>query len=263
NGQVLKTINWTGSLAFREKAIVEAGTLEFALLNSNELIAKVTQVNGTSDDYTANNQLSLSFTAAPVLTQPVSLYLVLNNKPTETSWELRNSNGEVVQSGGPYTTPGSIITEPLNMPQGSCYEFVMKDSGGNGLCCGDGVGFYAILEGNSSTPVYTGQSFGYEDHNEISYGYVGISENISADEFQLMPNPTSNAFSFKLSLQNPAHLSLDIFDLSGRLMMNHQFGLLEAGTHTLTQSVRQFKKGMYMVRIESGNEVKTSRLFVE
>lgn len=263
NGQVLKTINWTGSLAFREKALIEAGTLEFALLNTNELIATVTQVNGVADDYTENNYFSLPFTAAPILTQPVSLYLVLNNKPTETSWELRNSNGEVIQSGGPYTTPGSIITEPLNMPQGSCYEFVMKDSGGNGLCCGDGIGFYAILEGNSSNPVYTGQSFGYEDHNEISYGYVGINENLSADEFQLMPNPTSNAFSFKLSLQNPAHLSLDIFDLSGRLMMNHQFGLLEAGTHTLTQSVRQLKKGMYMVRIESGNEVKTSRLFVE
>ncbi len=262
NGEVLKTINWTGSLAFREKAMIEAGTLEFGLMLENELTATVTQVNGVADDYTDNNVYELPFIAAPILTQAVSLYLVLNNKPQETSWELR-SNGQVIQSGGPYTNPGGIINEVLNMTQGACYEFVMKDSGGNGLCCGDGVGFYAILEGNSSTPVFSGQSFGYEEHNEISYGYVGLDETKRFEDIQLMPNPASTEFSFSTMLDKPSQVSLSVFDLSGRLITKTNYGLLEAGPHKLSQSVSLLNKGMYMVKIESGSQNKTTRLVVE
>ncbi len=263
NGQTVQTVNWTGSLAFRQTAVVEAGQISFGLLNSNELTATITTANGSADGYLANNTFALPFVSAPILTDPVMVYLLLNTKPQETSWELLNGNGEVVQSGGPYTTPGAIITQVLNMPQGACYEFVIKDAAGNGLCCGDGIGFYAILEGSNTTPIFSGQSFGYEERNQIAYGFVGVDETNAETKIQLQPNPASNDFSFSLNLMQASEVKILIHDLSGRLMISNTFGQLEAGQHRLSQTVSDLTTGVYMVSIETADKFRTARLLVE
>ncbi|KAF0129871.1 MAG: hypothetical protein FD155_2115 [Bacteroidetes bacterium] len=263
NGQTVQTVNWTGSLAFRQTAVVEAGQINFGLLNSNELTATITTANGSADGYLANNSFGLPFVSAPILTDPVTVYLLLNTKPEETSWELLNGNGEVVQSGGPYTTPGAIITQVLNMPQGACYEFVIKDAAGNGLCCGDGIGFYAILEGSNTTPIFSGQSFGYEERNQIAYGFVGVDEKKAQSDIQLVPNPASHDFNFTVNIENTSDVVLRIHDLSGRLIISDNFRQLGMGQHTLSQSVRDLRQGVYMVSIEYNNSINTARLVVE
>lgn len=263
NGEVVQTVNWTGSLAFRQTATVDAGLINFGLLNSNNLTATITTVNGGADGYAANNVFTLPFASAPILTQPITVYILLNTKPQETSWEVLNANGEVVQSGGPYATPGAVITQVLEIPQGACYEFVMKDAAGNGLCCGDGIGFYAILEGNNTTPIFSGQSFGYEERNQIAYGYVGVDELNTSNELKLSPNPASNAFNYNVSLEKAGNVKITIYDLNGRLIIRDIIRDLEAGSHTLTQSVRELEGGVYMVNIETENTSRTARLMVE
>lgn len=263
NGQVVQTVNWTGSLGFRQTATVEAGLINFDLLNNNELTATITQVNGSADGYPVNNTFVSAFASAPILTQPVTVYILLNSKPEETSWELLNSTGEVVQSGGPYNTPGGIITQVLTMPQGACYEFVMKDAAGNGLCCGDGIGFYAILEGSNTTPIFSGQSFGYEERNQIAYGFVGVDETATETKIQLQPNPASNDVSFLINLKQSSEVKILIHDLSGRLMISNSYGQLEAGQHLLSQTVSELATGVYMVSIKYNNGILTSRLMVE
>jgi len=62
NGEVVQTVNWTGSLAFRQTATVDAGLINFGLLNSNNLTATITTVNGGADGYAANNVFTLPFT---------------------------------------------------------------------------------------------------------------------------------------------------------------------------------------------------------
>lgn len=237
--------------------------MNFVLLNSNELTATITQVNGSADGYPINNTFVSAFASAPILTQPVTVYILLNTKPEETSWELLNSNGEVVQSGGPYNTPGGIITQVLNMPQGACYEFVMKDAAGNGLCCGDGIGFYAILEGSNTTPIFSGQSFGYEERNEIAYGFVGVDEVADLNALTLAPNPANSAFSYTVNLEKAGDVKISIYDLSGRLVLSDLLQNMEAGTHTFTQSVRELGTGVYMVSIETTDNFRTARLLVE
>lgn len=263
NGEVVQTVNWTGSLTFRQTATVDAGLINFGLLNSNNLTATITTVNGAADGYAANNTFTLPFASAPILTQPITVYILLNTKPQETSWEVLNANGELVQSGGPYATPGAVITQVLEIPQGACYEFVMKDAAGNGLCCGDGIGFYAILEGSNTTPIFSGQSFGYEERNQIAYGFVGVDETATETKIQLQPNPTSNDFSFSINLKQTSEVKILIHDLSGRLMISNSYGQLEAGQHLLSQTVSDLTTGVYMVSIKYNNGIQTSRLMVE
>lgn len=75
----------------------------------------------------------------------VTLTLQFDLYPGETRWEIVNNSGAVVASGGPYTnqTPNSTINLQQCLPSG-CYELVVFDSYGDGMCCNRGNGFYQL-----------------------------------------------------------------------------------------------------------------------
>lgn len=263
NGEVLQTINWTGNLSFREKATIDAGMINFGVLANNMLNITITEVNNTSDDFNANNSFDYAFVQSPNLSGTVNVYLMLDNKPEETTWELRTMAGDVIQSGGPYTQPASIVLEPLIFPSVGCYEFIIYDAGGNGLCCSNGVGYFAIIEGSSTNPVFSGQAFGYLERNEITYGFVGVEENTASSTLSIQPNPASEAFTAQLTLSETSPVKLMILDLAGRTLLTHDYGVLETGTHALRQSLLNIPKGAYIVVIRSNGTTSTSRLLVK
>ena len=52
---------------------------------------------------------------------------------SETSYEIRNSDGEVVFKNGPYANQVATYTDEFKLPDG-CYEFELKDSYGEFKC---------------------------------------------------------------------------------------------------------------------------------
>ncbi len=77
----------------------------------------------------------------------VTLSLTLDNYPQETSWQIRNSGGTTVASGGTYGNQpdGSTITEITCLEDG-CYDFIINDTYGDGICCGYGDGSYQLTD---------------------------------------------------------------------------------------------------------------------
>lgn len=75
----------------------------------------------------------------------VNLSLHFDLYPGETRWEIVNNSGMVIASGGPYTgqTPNSTLNLQQCLPSG-CYELVVFDSYGDGMCCNRGNGFYQL-----------------------------------------------------------------------------------------------------------------------
>ncbi|MCB9295392.1 MAG: hypothetical protein H6559_20050 [Lewinellaceae bacterium] len=76
----------------------------------------------------------------PCFDNPVTLTIVLDNYPEETSWEIRNASNTVVASGGTYgsSPDGSTVVENACLPDG-CYDFIIYDSYGDGICCAYGA----------------------------------------------------------------------------------------------------------------------------
>ena len=74
----------------------------------------------------------------------------LDNYPEETSWNITNSSGGVVASGGTYGSQpdGSNVTIVPCLTDG-CYDFTIFDSFGDGICCGFGTGDYTVTVGGS------------------------------------------------------------------------------------------------------------------
>ena len=68
-----------------------------------------------------------------------------DNYPGETTWNIKNdATGQVVLSGGPYSTTGSTITIEECLNGNSGYTFTINDSWGDGICCGYGTGDYKL-----------------------------------------------------------------------------------------------------------------------
>lgn len=263
NGTMVHSTDWTGSLDFLQTAVVDAGEIEFDLQAENELAIVISQTNGQGDDYPKNNTQTFPFMESiNVNGVAVSLFILLNNAPEETSWELHNSFGELIQSGGPYTNPNSVVSMPLEVSDLGCYEFVMYDAGGDGLCCGQGTGYYAVL-GEGSEPLFTGQGFGSVDRNQFAYGYVGQQELANETEIQLFPNPVSAQESLNLELSSSAQVTVSIYDISGKQLVKQDFGMLEAGTHNLSEIITALPKGLYITTIQTNDQLTNQKLTIK
>jgi len=100
---------------------------------------------------------------SPVNTQPLTcpshkvlfrLELVLDKKPEETTWFLKERNGgwvksqrfDTIESGtGSDLVPLQVQRYHRCISKGECFKFVIKDASRDGLCCGYGQGYYKLL----------------------------------------------------------------------------------------------------------------------
>jgi subtilisin family serine protease len=97
----------------------------------------------------------------------VTLTLVTDNYPAETTWELRDGS-TVLASGGPYGTSGATYTETFCLPDG-CYDFVIFDSYGDGICCAYGSGSYTLTDASSNV-LASGGAFGSSETANFCVG---------------------------------------------------------------------------------------------
>ncbi|NNE25355.1 MAG: T9SS type A sorting domain-containing protein [Saprospiraceae bacterium] len=98
----------------------------------------------------------------------VTLSLVLDNYPGETTWEITNSGGGVVASGGPYSTQGGTVNETYCLVD-DCYDFTIFDAYGDGICCAYGNGSYSLEDDNNNTLASGGQ-FGASETTNFCLG---------------------------------------------------------------------------------------------
>ena len=102
--------------------------------------------------------------------QKLTLNLVLDNYPEETSWQLTTEDGIVIAGDGPYRNlqDGSTVVEQFCLPNG-CYEFTLYDSYGDGICCLYGRGSYS-LEDPDGNILASGGVFGRSETSSFCLG---------------------------------------------------------------------------------------------
>lgn len=93
---------------------------------------------------------------------------------------------------------------------------------------------------------------------------AGWEDNVGVDpflrEFSIYPNPTQGEVGISLSTIDPnAKLSLKVFSIIGQEMYSTEVNPF-SGTQKLTLNLDKFPKGVYMVEISNGSQVKTKRV---
>ena len=75
--------------------------------------------------------------------EDLTITILTDNYPAETTWTLTDGTGSVVASGGPYEVTGTEYVEQACVEAG-CYTFTINDSFGDGICCAYGIGAYTV-----------------------------------------------------------------------------------------------------------------------
>ena len=165
-------------------------------------------------------------TVNPPTCTNVNFNFVFDNYPEETSWQILNSSGQVVESGGTYGSQadGSSLTITKCLAAG-CYTFKINDSYGDGICCSYGNGSYSVT--SNGTTLASGGSFGSSESTNFCVGTTGlvtevstITETSKGIDFVIYPNPVKGNVLHVIS--NDGMKDYKIYNVMGQLVLQGQ-----------------------------------------
>ncbi|MTI21076.1 T9SS type A sorting domain-containing protein [Fulvivirga sp. RKSG066] len=186
-------------------------------------------------------------------TTDVTLTIVLDNYPEETSWQIRGG-ATVIASGGTYGSQpdGSTVTETITLSDG-CYDFVINDTYGDGICCAYGSGSYELRDGG--TVLASGGNFASSETTNFCVGGAvsnyaltsnsSVIEGVKPDGFSVYPNPALD--NLKLFTGKMGAVSYRIINVSGKVWKSGQ----TTGNQS-TIAVSDLKAGVYFIQATDG-----------
>lgn len=259
------THEWEGTLETTDMVTVELPEVDYPMESTNTIEATVMQPNGYEDEYSNNNSESEEFEQAPVTNTTVDLLLRTDNNPSETTWEIVNSAGEVVHAGGPYETPNSWVVQhnEFLVDANDCYVFKLYDSGGDGISDGNGM---CVVESTNGVMICSlnGTNFGSEFGSQFhASSATDILSTETPSAFRIYPNPTHGNAHVELGLSSTADVKMTVYNTLGKQVYRQDYGQLPAGSQSFELETDNMESGVYLIRLEAGNKEYKQRLIVK
>ncbi len=259
NGGPLSTYNWTGNLAFLETDEILLPAISYTPEDVNILKIYSTNPNGNPDQYPINDTITRSFEklSTPV---DVSLFFRTDTHPEESTWELLDSNGDIIGEGGPYSQSGDIIQESWTLDANDCYVFNFYDAGGNGL---ENPAFFAFYYGNNNMIVQGIGDFGSKVENEFyASDGTGIEEMTAEATVNIYPNPLSSNATILINVPHAEIMTANVYNLVGEIVMTLDEKLLQSGENLIDFNANSLSNGLYFVSINAGNKKITKKITI-
>ena len=290
NGTIASTTPWSGSLTTYATDNVTLPALTGLASNDNVTI-NTTMPNGVVDADPSNNPtVSFNVTMATQNTNAyVTVQIVTDAYGSETTWDIKDANGAVVLSGGPYndlSAAGTTTQTPTSgtLATQSCHTFTIYDSYGDGIDAGYGAGSFTVTDGNG-TILASGGQFADVDGDAFKTGSTGtppaswdcdavngcFDPGTGAGQYtslagcnavcnatdvtetisnlSIYPNPVKNALTIEGS-----YISVDIIDVSGKLVLSSEA--------TKNINVKSLADGVYMLNIKTENGIAVKKITI-
>jgi Secretion system C-terminal sorting domain len=194
--------------------------------------------------------------------------------PANMSWAIKNSEGTIVVTGGPYTGgapegycggtyANTILTQTATLPSASdCYTVELMDSNGYGW---RNYGAYAddnpvaagleIISNNTTvfSKLYVG-NFGslitYE--NALRVGVLNNEEPVVT--FSIYPNPTTSS----IIIGTQTQFNISIYDILGKLVLSSENNLPNSEI-----DLSKFQKGVYIAKVTEGSKSYLKKIILQ
>jgi len=244
NGGSQLTYNWSGNLGFLQSEVVSLPEISFTVLPQNALEITLQNPNGVADQYGKNNMILYNFNVAAATPSEVKLMIKLDNNPEQITWDIKNLAGEIVISGGPYTTPGATVNEIINLAENGCYLFTIYDAAGNGI---EAPGFFVLYYG-TSTQLLSGTAFGSMAKAQFDVGgTVEIAENQSSSVISIYPNPVQNTGYIEFQLFQQEMAEIFLYNQLGQVIKRIGQERYEPGMIQEVFTTQDLKPGVYYI----------------
>ena len=263
DNQNLQTYNWTGTLANNQSQNVTLSSITSAT-GVHNFNATILSTNGTTDQNTANNSSNIDFELLNTVnytSNTVNFSLQQDYYGKEITWELKNTAGVVLYKGGPFTNTTrteplpALITETFNLSSNDCYTFSIYDSGGDGICCDYGAGFYS-LQTPSGDIIVSGGNFTGSETTKFSNNSLATNEFESESSVYLYPNPTSNLLQIAVENKLDIPENYTIINTLGQIVKARKID----SEADLSVNVSNLTQGIYFLKLSKNqSETKTIR----
>lgn len=251
NGATVQQKSWTGNLATYSRNIVTFN--EVTGYSGNIVLDfEINTANGGVDNEPLHNTLVKDLTPATNFDgNAVTVEVKTDNYGSETTWEYRDGDGNVLSSGGPYTDGASSVhTASVTLPAQGCYEFYIADGYGDGICCGYGNGYYKVKQADGTIIVQGGQ-FGSEESSPMSNLSVGTEDLTNVSSLEVYPNPVSDNLTVKFVLSENAPLTLNVTNALGQVVRTFTPANYSIGEHVVNINTNDLTTGLYLLTLRN------------
>jgi hypothetical protein len=249
NGGANQLYTWTGSLASLGRTTITLPAISYPVLTNNTL-----NISLATDDNTANNTGTVNFNKSPEGTNSLTLEIQPDDFGSEITWNIKNSAGTTITSGGPYTDGDTtLISLPITLPADNCYTFNIIDGYGDGLT--DPTNGYATLTDSNSLVIFnTNGNYGTGTSQNFATGaFLGTNDDFEMNSISLYPNPTTGI----VKISSKTAVDVTITDVTGKVVYTaKQINDENAINLSALQS------GIYLARIIDGSKEKVQKLIL-
>ncbi len=249
--------DWTGNLASGDTAHVMLPSLPWnEMLPSQQatFVATVSLPNGVADEYSDNNTFRSPFAMSERIAQNGFVVWLKTNTLADNRWFIYNETGDIVASRT-VVDANKNYKDTLWLPNG-CYRFELEDDGGDGIqwnyYAGQGSGFVRFSKKNQSGTLKT---FTADFGAKIIY-YFTLLDTITAiqsppapeEDWVVYPNPATTNVNVVYALPANDNATLQLFDLSGRLVIAKD---ISGGKSEFQLETTSLKTGIYFLEMQT------------
>lgn len=172
----------------------------------------------------------------------VKLVLTTDSNAPETSWELKDVNKTIIDSGIGYQK-NTTINKTFCLNSSDCFNFTIYDSGNNGICCNNGTGKYELIDLTSGVTMKYGSSFGSSDSYLFCASTLNYKE-LKTSDINCYPNPAKSL----LTVENNRSEFFDyqIVDICGNVVKTSS---LKGSKNDI--DLENLKQGIYFLKLIS------------
>lgn len=245
----LQFVDWTGNLAFGNSAMVNLPGVQLEAGN-HEFKAFLSSPNNGIDQNTSNDTIEFSFITE--IGAPLKISVLTDIKPSETTWVLKKDDGTVIHTN-PTLEAQTAYIEDLCLENG-CYDFVIYDSGSNGLNGYFGYwnmgSFLLTLNGQQIAQSPANGNFGTKDSTRFCITDVSVDNISTATNLFVYPNPANDYIHVEM-IENNMQSVASVYDIRGRLVQKEI--LLSEQSNRI--NVASYQPGVYVLIVNTGDRI--------
>lgn len=246
-GSASQEYEWTGELVSGDKTKISFD-MEVPF-GTNAGTLNIFEINGEAYEYSAAFESQCDeWTELDEEGDVTSLklYLIQDQWGEQITWDIINSAGETVASGGPYphlvgAGATQINTENItDLPTNECYLFRIFDSNNNGICCNYGNGYYYIKDAQGVKFIESDGNYGAGETHQFSiHKYGDVVGETASSNINIYPNPANS----KIYVDGENIDFVEVYNSLGQKVTKVE------GSESTSVEMTAFENGVYVVRV--------------
>lgn len=261
--------NWTGSLAFLEKEMVEIPIPDVYWWQTgggvNEFTAEIRNLQGTNaDEYANNNKKTVKYTIPELIPGQFFVWFNTNNKAHENKWRLTDEAGNVIFERTSLSN-STDYRDTFDLEAG-CYSIIIEDSDSDGLGYwysnqveGETNGMFRIkVVGGQVVETFPRDFGNYHQYNFTVGAYLGVDESKLKREIHVYPNPNDGLFYVEMEGDLGERVEVEVLDMMGRILQSKPMQSTANYASTAIE-MESAPAGNYIVKIKTQEAVFTQK----